>query len=199
MSRWNNEAFGLTPRAALDVRPRVKLSATALRRLIKLVPQASKSSDGWVNHSLTLGGKQVGRVSGVHQPSGFQISYSEVDPQFRGMGLGKKMYGDLLKQLGGKPLLSDSTVSPSAQRVWQSMAKRPGSYTVKTNPASQLSPRFHAMADPTTVRMANSAAAIKAKMSAPLWRRLLGMYKKPVAVPETQNNVFEAVFNRIGR
>ena len=176
-----------------------KTAATALRRLIKLIPQPAKSADGWVNHSLTLGGKQIGRISGVHQPSGFRISYSEVDPKFQGMGLGKKMYGDLLKQLGGKPLLSDATVSPAAQRVWQSMANRPASYTVKTNPAAQIRPGATAMADPTTIRMANSAASIKAKMSAPLWRRLLGMHKKPAAVPETQNNVFEAVFNRIGK
>lgn len=176
-----------------------KTAATALRRMIKLVPQPAKSADGWVNHSLTLGGKQIGRISGAHQPSGFRISYSEVDPKFQGMGLGKKMYGDLLKQLGGKPLLSDATVSPAAQRVWKSMANRPASYTVKTNPAAQIRPGATALADPTTIRMANSAASIKAKMSAPLWRRLLGMHKKPAAVPETQNNVFEAVLNRIGK
>lgn len=178
---------------------RTKQAATALRRLIKLVPQPSRLTPGRVRHNLMLGGKEIGGISGDHLPSGFQISYSEVDPRFKGMGLGKKMYGDLLKQLGGKPLLSDATVSPEAQRVWQSMAKRPGSYTVRTNPAAQIVPGFTAMADPTTVRMANTAAAIKAKMSAPLWRRLLGMYKKPAAVPETQNNVFEAVLNRIGK
>jgi ADP-ribose pyrophosphatase YjhB (NUDIX family) len=176
-----------------------KTATTALRRLIKLVPQAPGTTSGYVRHNLTLGGKEIGRVSGVHQPTGFQVTYSEIDPKFQGMGLGKKMYGDLLKQLGGKPLLSDATVSPEAQRVWQSMANRPVSYTVKTNPAAQIRPGATAMADPTTIRMANSAASIKAKMSAPLWRRLLGMYKKPAAVPETQNNVFEAVLNRIGK
>lgn len=182
-----------------DKAKRTKLSATALRRLIKLVPQSSTRHPGRVSHNLMLGGKEIGGIRGDHLPSGFQVSNSYIDTRFQGMGLGKKMYGDLLKQLGGKPLLSDATVSPEAQRVWQSMAKRPSSYTVKTNPAAQIVPGATAMADPTTVRMANSAAAIKAKMSAPLWRRLLGMYKKPVPVPETQNNVFEAMFNRIGR
>jgi len=59
-------------------------------------------------------------------------------PQFMGKGLGKKMYGEIMRAKGGK-LTSDAwrfgagSSSPASQRVWASMAKTKG-YKITKNP-----------------------------------------------------------------
>jgi GNAT superfamily N-acetyltransferase len=117
--------------------------ASALRKRITVQP--GSSANPAVNTlSLTLGGKTVGKLaSHVRYDGKDVINTSWIDPKFRGMGLGKKLYGEALKRSPGGTLLSDSSVSAAAERVYGSMS-RSKSYKVKSLPthAGSLQPRF---------------------------------------------------------
>lgn len=80
---------------------------------------------------MRLGDREIGAVH--MNPSRInQVSLTEnMDPQFRGMGLGKKLYGEAARRYGvrrGDQLVldSDSIVSQNAQRVWGSVLRRHG-------------------------------------------------------------------------
>jgi hypothetical protein len=96
---------------------------------------------------MRLGDKTVGSMETYAGGSADSIKSSWVDPKFRGMGLGKKLYGDVLRQSPGGALFSDSSVSSRAERVYQSMAKRPKSYSVtnQTPDPESFDPRFKAV------------------------------------------------------
>lgn len=137
-----------------------KVAASALRRLMTITPklftstaansapvteqilrrQATNSTWGpdavkWLAH---LKDREIGHIitapAGTQtNPNAHKILYSHLDPQFQGMGLGRKMYMDVARQAGGE-LLSDTKVSPAAQRVWQGMQRR--GYGVTKSPAA---------------------------------------------------------------
>ena len=113
-----------------------KQANTVLRRLVKLVPSAAPTGpfqQGRSAWDLMLKGKRIGGMQGYVEPGGVRIRLSELDPKFHGMGLGKKMYGELAKQSPNNTLISDFMVSDKAQRVWGSMRKRPHSYSFAAN------------------------------------------------------------------
>lgn len=100
-------------------------TASALRAAFQL--GAPRIEGGLMKYVPTVAGKPVGRLH--VNPAGAsggtpQVALSELNPEFTGMGLGHKMYGELLKTHGR--LASDTAVSPSAKRVWTGMAGRPG-------------------------------------------------------------------------
>ena len=87
--------------------------SSALRKAVKVVEAAPGL---W---HMRLGDRVVGRMSvNGDQVKGVQID----DLKLRGMGLGRKFYGEVARNVGGT-IRSDSEVSPAASRVWRSMEK----------------------------------------------------------------------------
>ena len=107
-----------------------KIGASVLRRSIKVIP----SRRGYV---MLHDGKPIGEATMSNKAKGTIQSISIV-PEFQGMGLGKKFYGEIARLQPGGVLKSDSLLSPKAVRTWKSMSsKRPGTivqspYTKKT-------------------------------------------------------------------
>ena len=103
--------------------------ASALRRrlIVSVVPTAMGGSR---IYDATLAGKRVGsitvhdrfardllgNITGKKTP---KISRSNVEEAFRGMGIGKKLYSEVIKREGR--VMSDSSVSGEARRVYQSL------------------------------------------------------------------------------
>lgn len=58
---------------------------------------------------------EVGRAYG-------HVRWSEIDARYRGLGLGRKLYGEAMRR---HSYLSSRGASPSASRVWESFARRP--------------------------------------------------------------------------
>tara|TARA_Y100000034_G_scaffold38374_1_gene47158 strand:- start:637 stop:1041 length:405 start_codon:yes stop_codon:yes gene_type:complete len=56
----------------------------------------------------------------------------------KGLGLGKKFYGEVMRRLPEQTLRSGGQVSEPAQRVWSSLAKTKG-YKVKSTPGERRS------------------------------------------------------------
>lgn len=107
-----------------------KESASKLRSMFKLVPEhIGNSAMGtpvmrWTAH---IGDDPVG----VMRTSGNTVEWSSINEKMQGMGLGKKMYGEVMRRMPKQELASDSSVSDQAARVWQSMKNRAG-YEVST-------------------------------------------------------------------
>lgn len=107
--------------------PKPLIQLSALRDRVKL--KSSYFPGNIQKHSMFLGGKRIGNLDVERN----RVMESYIFDEYRKMGLGKKLYGDVLKRTPGKFLKSDTFVSPAAERVWQSMAKRPRSYRVRTS------------------------------------------------------------------
>ena len=60
-------------------------------------------------------------------PSTHKIAWSQVHPDHKGMGYGRKLMGAIaIHGTNGRPLSSDLNISPNAQKAWQSFFKAPG-------------------------------------------------------------------------
>lgn len=91
-------------------------AASALRSRVSVL----KVPKGYQLH---LAGEPIGHmVMSRLDPSA--VSLVHIDPKYRGLGLGKKFYGEVAKKLPGGTIKSDSLVSEEAQRVWRGMEKR---------------------------------------------------------------------------
>jgi hypothetical protein len=109
-----------------------KSAASALRRAVQLIP--SFGANG-TKYRMMVAGQHAGSLS--VGPTGNVLS-SQIKPQFQGMGLGKKLYGDVIRAEG--TLSADPKgVSGAANRVWEGMGKRPG-YQVTQNPGFVKNP-----------------------------------------------------------
>jgi len=107
-----------------------KTAASKLRSMFKLLP----TPDGF---QAMLGNKNIGRMNIDRLPSGAPfIARSDLAPEFRGMGLGRKLYGEVMRRMPNGQLVSGESVSPSAQGVWRKMMSSP-SYRVTVNPAAE--------------------------------------------------------------
>ncbi len=111
----------------------VEKQASALRDRIRL----ERSPDGF---SAYLDNDLITTILGEHRPEGFAVSNTaSLPPRLRGMGLGKAIYGRIMQQAPNQQIFSDAVISPEAQRVYQSMARRrPG--TVTTSPFAEFKP-----------------------------------------------------------
>lgn len=76
---------------------------------------------------VVLGEKEAGKIE-VTRRGGttLQVNNSAVDPTFQNQGKGKQLYDEAVKIADneGLELVSDNSVSSSAARVWESMARR---------------------------------------------------------------------------
>lgn len=106
-----------------------KLAGSKLREAFKLVPQSLGRSNGggeiirWTAH---VGDTPVG----VMQTVGDQVQVSQLSDKFRGMGLGRKMYGEVMRRMPEQQLRSDASLSDAGKRLWESFAQR-GDVAVK--------------------------------------------------------------------
>lgn len=73
-----------------------------------------------------LGKRRIGEIALSSSQKPKVSSTSAIPPELRGLGLGKKMYGELIRRMPGTTLESDVSVSDAAQRVWRGMKQRPG-------------------------------------------------------------------------
>jgi hypothetical protein len=74
-------------------------------------------------HRLKLNGRNIGHMT--TQANGV-IRNVAIDDKFKGLGLGKKLYGDVMRRMPNKTLVSGWATSDDAHRVWKGMAKRKG-------------------------------------------------------------------------
>ena len=81
---------------------------------------------------MMLVSKPVGQMSAHGQT----VSMSKLLPELQGLGLGKKMYGEVMRRQPQRLLHSDATVSSEAQRVWEGMKNRKG-YSVAQSPMAR--------------------------------------------------------------
>jgi len=105
-----------------------KHAASKLRSLFGLTEDVV--SGGARRFRANVGGRHAGHLN--VSPEG-TISYSELLPEFQGMGLGKKMYGEVARRMPGQMLKSDAIMTPEAARVWESFKRSP-SYKVTEGP-----------------------------------------------------------------
>lgn len=107
-----------------------KISTSRLRSAVEVVRAGPKMFQLVLKNS----GEAIGhmRMQGRH---GDKVWKSAIKPKYKGMGLGKKMYGEVMRRMPKQHLKSDNTVSHDAIRVWKGMKKRKG-YKVWENPGS---------------------------------------------------------------
>jgi hypothetical protein len=169
-----------------------KISASKLRAAVQIAEGASPHEKlfahlGPRRFSISVGGKPAGYldvVKDVDRGTGYRVAESKLNPEFRGMGLGRKLYGEVARRMPEQALASDpELVSASAERVWRSMARRPGRAQV-TMPKGGLGdfeqavvrlPRQSALPSslsPQTVKI--SASTFKSKEDLKAW---VGEYK----------------------
>ena len=96
----------------------MKLAASRLRELVSVAPFEVRKQKGF---DLLLAGQRIGEMLLKNKQ---QVASTSIDSKYRGMGLGKKFYGEVMKTLPGHALESDSHVSEKAAPVWRSMLRR---------------------------------------------------------------------------
>lgn len=114
-----------------------KLGGSRLRSAMKIVRRGDK-------YVMEMQGRPIGAVTmsevAIHANPDVigkrLIRTTDIfDKKLRGMGLGRKLYGEVMRREPGALLRSDSSLSGAAQGVWERLAKTPG-YTVRRNPAA---------------------------------------------------------------
>lgn len=118
----------------------LRKEASRLRKAITLSKKVMTDNKVYgrsvVRWDVNLAGKKVGQF----MTSGNRVVHSRLDDSVRGMGLGKKVYGELARRMPGGKLRSDASVSDSAARVWEGMKGRKG-YKAKKTVAGRLGVR----------------------------------------------------------
>ena len=112
-----------------------KTAGSRIRSAIKLIwdPTRNKFYIGTKRHA-------IGEISVVPElMTGHpKINKAWIAPEFRGMGLGKKMYGEVMRRMPERRLLSDVNVSEDAKRVWDSLRKRKSYEILDAPPRSEI-------------------------------------------------------------
>jgi len=108
-----------------------------LRSMLKIVPEIGRRGRE-IKFSAYLGGRPIGHIgTTVPRKAGeiAQVGSTHLLPEFQGMGLGKKMYGEVMRRLPQQALTTDTReVTRHAARVWKGMGKRPGYKLSPRNP-----------------------------------------------------------------
>ena len=133
-------------KALIDSKKKLeKISASVLRRISEIVPY--DHGGGSKGYRLLVGGEEVGssvfKRTGLPQIQGMEIT----DPNFKGVGLGKKFYGEMLRRMPGQTMASDHGVSREARVVWRGMEHRPG-YALHERVGAESGPHFKASLPP---------------------------------------------------
>ena len=108
-----------------------KKAASKLRGAFEIVPHVLDYNLLGKPSTIKWLAKVNDKVVGEVITKGKKVKISGVHPDFQGMGLGKKMYGEVMRRMPGQTVASDSMLSEGARRTWEGMKKRPG-YTIET-------------------------------------------------------------------
>ena len=106
-----------------------KLAGSRLRRSVQVVSKAHEYLPGLVDHTMHLNGRPIGYMETLNG----RIVGTHINDEFQGFGLGKKLYGEVMRRLPNQELKSGEQVSEAAQRVWGSLGKTQG-YTIDKVP-----------------------------------------------------------------
>ena len=124
-----------------------KEAASKLRSLLRLVNTERVPMGQNNNFSVMLGKKRIGSMELGRPSSGdLEIGDMILKSEFQGMGLGKKIYGELMRLSDSGYLKSPPRRSDAAKRLWDSIRRRTNAYDV-TEHMSSLSrdlPSFRA-------------------------------------------------------
>lgn len=96
-----------------------KTAGSKLRKAFKLVEHAHP--DGGAQYVGVLHGERIGEINVA--PDG-HVTWSGIGNKFRGMGLGKKMYGEVMRRQPNQQLGSGRLMSRHSRRVWDGMKAR---------------------------------------------------------------------------
>jgi len=113
-----------------------KIASSKLRALVKVVP--GRRTGEW---RLMLGEKRIGRMlldSADDEAANNIVKLIKIDPEFRGMGLGKKFQGEVARRLPRQQVHVQTPVSDSYRRVIESAPKR--GYEVSSVPSGAIAP-----------------------------------------------------------
>jgi hypothetical protein len=98
-----------------------KIAGSRLRQMAKVVPRFDHFQ-GTQAFDLMLGGKRIAQAS--MKPGRAQLHGMQMDRAYRGMGLGKKFYGEIMRRMPEARMYSDYGVRTPAGLVWKGMPKR---------------------------------------------------------------------------
>jgi len=105
-----------------------KIAASRLRGATKVTPEVvgyTASGEPITNWMLNVNREPSGSIT----TKGKQVASSQLDSKLRGMGLGKKMYGEVMRRMPEQAMTSDTNVSQAARGVWKSMTPEKGYQT----------------------------------------------------------------------
>lgn len=187
--------------------PLAKQGESELEKVACLVKEASRLRDnvnitshsdpsGLQEYKASIGDKQIGNmlVADV-EGKGKVVAHSVLEPEFRGMGLGKKLYGEVMRRQPDGVLHSGPVVSDDASRVWDSMKRNKG-YSV-AGEAPELAGQINSKAlnIPNKIKKVLSAPATSEVKGSLLSRikSLLGRVKKAEATHELKSSNIKAV------
>jgi GNAT superfamily N-acetyltransferase len=125
----------------LDKGDITKVAGSRLRAAFALRELEKPMFEGGRTFEALLHGNPVGKLDLRHSldiPAGeLMVGGAYLDPSVRGLGLGRKMYGEVMRRLPGGRLTSGGSVSDDAQRVWEALRSTKG-YDITPNPDSLL-------------------------------------------------------------
>ena len=85
----------------------------------------------WTGNKAQMTLRKVGMIGGIETKGG-KNSWVWIDPKYRGMGLGTKMYGEAMRQAPKGRLASDNAVLEGGEAIWNKLARSKG-YRVREN------------------------------------------------------------------
>jgi predicted GNAT family acetyltransferase len=144
--------------------------ARELKDIDTLTPQGPDVPVREVDDNITTARlpDDAGNIQTVSRGDNLQVIHSEVADKLQGTGLGKQLYDDAIDQAetAGRRLVSDTEVSESAARVWESMARRGDDIVDQrvTNPDNVI----------REVNAGDGSVTFKTKNGTPLFERVKG-------------------------
>lgn len=112
-----------------------KEASTAASRRMRILA----GPDGM--HSVELAGRPIGMVAidpSPYVPGAPRSNLSLFEPEYQGIGLGTKAYGEIMRRLPEGRLVSDKMLSANSMPLYRRMQRAPGSYSVVERPFAAM-------------------------------------------------------------
>jgi len=170
----------------------VEKKASRLRDSVDITSHSDPS--GLQEYKAAIGDKQIGNmlVADV-EGKGKVVAHSILEPEFRGMGLGKKLYGEVMRRQPEGVLHSGPVVSDDAKRVWDSLKHNKGYNVVGEAPELVGQINSKALNIPNKIKKvlaAPAAAEVKGSLLGKI-KSLLGAVKKAEATHKLDKEASE--------
>lgn len=168
--------------------------ASRLRDNVNITSHSDPS--GLQEYKASIGDKQIGNmlVADV-EGKGKVVAHSVLEPEFRGMGLGKKLYGEVMRRQPDGVLHSGPVVSDDAMRVWDSLRGNKGYNVAGEAPGLVGKINSKALHIPEKIKKVLAspiAPEVKESLLARI-KSLLGKVKKAEAAHELKSSNIKAV------